>query len=62
MGDNGWRLPPVGDGGTHLQSWLDMLRDLSLPEDSDLGNCRESAEAHVDVRLIPFVAQPHGHP
>lgn len=26
VGDNGWRHPPVGDGDTHLQSWLDVLR------------------------------------
>lgn len=61
MGDNGWGLPPVGDGGTHLQSWLDVLRGLSLAEDSDLGYCGVSAEACLDLGLVPLVAQPHGH-
>lgn len=62
MGDNGWRLPPVGGGGTHLWAWLDVLRGLLLAGDSDLGYCGESAEVHLDLRLVLVVAQPHGHP
>lgn len=52
----------MGDGGTRLQSWLDDLRGLSLAGDSDVKYCRESAEADLDLGLIPLVAQSHGHP
>lgn len=48
-------------GGTHLQSWLDVLRGLSLAGDSVLGCCGESAQACLKLGLVP-VAQPHGHP
>lgn len=52
----------MGDGDTHLQSWLDDLRGLSLAGDSDVRYCSESAEADLDLGLILLVAQPHGHP
>lgn len=37
VGDNAWRTLYVGDGDSHLQSWLDVLRGLSLAGDPDSG-------------------------
>lgn len=61
MGNYGWRLSPIGDGGTHLQSWLDVSGCLSLSGQSDVGYCGKSDEACLDLRLGPILAQ-HGHP